>query len=606
MAKRKHKKITPADEPEPGTRRSPRRAPTAASAVQAPPPTTPAVPPTAPLQSPVEATSSVKRIAKARAGLMSPEERQELYGLVAATMEALTRDEATKQKKADDRASEHAAKKRRAAKASIPDAGARAEGGGILSRLPYVVASRAFAFLRAEEFRRLASIKCFQRDGGAKVLRAGVKAACAEIAPYASPPQLTLALRGYEPLAVLEDIAARSSEFLANPDPEALLRVRLIAPLHGADIFSTSFTMSFADYCLLRDCPVTNPRPRCERDVTVAGSVLEILRREPDVFVRTAPDWLGEWLRKFLRDDDVYRATTDDPSSSRFLMLDAAGFAPALRGAVTRASRAKTARKLADALRDVLRDPDAAVALVDDPARAARWRAAVRACLRKLLTHVKRRDQFDDGTCTCLWRCVDATVIRSSGSYLLSSDEVWDEITRADPDATVVTWAIGKISGAANDNDPTFENYSVVSALQSLARYSKPVARKLVALGALGACARVRDGTVRSSKLFGSTVDQLYAKLEASTRPPPEPMPRKKWPTFADCLRDAEDKIHAQAEAKLGLVRKAEQDLEREQAEFSSSTDPAPGVYLRQIPTGTEEIDVEAGVLDGLEVVEAD
>jgi hypothetical protein len=236
MAKRKHKKITPADEPEPGTRRSPRRAPTAASAVQAPPPTTPAAPPTAPLQSPVEATSSVKRIAKARAGLMSPEERQELYGLVAATMEALTRDEATKQKKADDRASEHAAKKRRAAKASIPDAGARVEGGGILGRLPYVVASRAFAFLRAEEFRRLASIKCFQRDGGAKVLRAGVKAACAEIAPYASPPQLTLALRGYEPLAVLEDIAARSSEFLANPDPEALLRVRLIAPLHGADL----------------------------------------------------------------------------------------------------------------------------------------------------------------------------------------------------------------------------------------------------------------------------------------------------------------------------------------------------------------------------------
>ena len=123
---------------------------------------------------------------------------------------------------------------------------------------------------------------------------------------------------------------------------------------------------------------------------------------------------------------------------------------------------------MADALRDVLRDPDAATALVDDPARAARWRAAVRACLRKLMTHVKRRDQFDDGTCTSLWRCVDATVIRSSGSYLLSSDEVWDEITRADPDATVVTWAIGKISGAAND-DPTFENYSVVSALQSLA-----------------------------------------------------------------------------------------------------------------------------------------
>ena len=145
----------------------------------------------------------------------------------------------------------------------------------------------------------------------------------------------------------------------------------------------------------------------------------------------------------------------------------------------------------------------------------------------------------------------------------------------------------------------------------------------------------MRDGTVRSSKLFGSTVDQLYAKLEASTRPPPEPMPRKKWPTFADCLRDAEDKIHAQAEAKLALVRAlcgnqnftarscwifahpthrlistqvrtAEQDLEREQEAFSSATDPAPGMYLRQIPTGTEEIDVEAEVLEGLEVVEVD
>ena len=140
---------------------------------------------------------------------------------------------------------------------------------------------------------------------------------------------------------------------------------------------------------------------------------------------------------------------------------------------------------------------------------------------------------------------------------------------------------------------------------------------------------------MRSSKLFGSTVDQLYAKLEASTRPPPEPMPRKKWPTFADCLRDAEDKIQAQAEAKLALVRilcgnqnftarslifahrthwliyaqvrTAEQDLEREQEAFSSSSPgDGPSMYLRQIPTGTEVIDVEAEVLDGLEVVEVD
>lgn len=586
MAKRKHKKIT-AEATQDG----------AAAPL---PPTTPAARAQPPPQTPVEATSSMQRLSETRAGLMSPEERQDLYGLVAATMEALTRDEHTKQQEADGRADAHAAKKRKAAAASAPDAGARVASGGILDKLPAVVAVKAFAFLTAEDFRRLFTIKCFQRDG--KVLRAGVRAACNSIAPYAAAPQLALGLRGYEPLAVLEDIAARSAEFLAHPDPGPLLRVRLITPPHaGVDIFSTSFTLSFADYCALRDCPVTDPRPRCERDVTVAGSVLEILRREPDVFLRTAPDWLGEWLRKFLRDDDVYRSTSEDAASSRFLMLDAAGLAPALRGAVERASRARTVRKLADALRDTLRDPDAATALVDDPARAARWRAAVRACLRKLLTHVKKRGEFDDATCTSLWRCVDATVIRSSGSYLLSSDEVYDEITRADPDATVVTWAIGKISGATSD-DPSFENYSVVSALQSLARYSKPVARRLVALGALGACARVRDGTVRSSKLFGSTVDQLYTRLEGATRPPPGPTSSgKKWPTFADCLRDAENKIHAQAEAKLALVRTAEQDLEREQAAFCPQ-DP-PGMILTRVPAGVEVIDIDN---IGAEAVEVD
>ena len=55
----------------------------------------------------------------------------------------------------------------------------------------------------------------------------------------------------------------------------------------------------------------------------------------------------------------------------------------------------------------------------------------------------------------------------------------------------------------------------------------------------------------------------------------------------------------------MALVRTAEQDLERAQEAFSSATDPAPGMYLRQIPTGTEVID-DAEVLDGLEVVEAD
>ena len=56
----------------------------------------------------------------------------------------------------------------------------------------------------------------------------------------------------------------------------------------------------------------------------------------------------------------------------------------------------------------------------------------------------------------------------------------------------------------------------------------------------------------------------------------------------------------------MALVRTAEQDLERQQEAFTSSADPAPGMYLRQIPTGTEVIDVEAEVLEGLEVVEVD
>ena len=70
--------------------------------------------------------------------------------------------------------------------------------------------------------------------------------------------------------------------------------------------------------------------------------------------------------------------------------------------------------------------------------------------------------------------------------------------------------------------------------------------------------------------------------------------------------RSAIIQLSEEQQAERDDADRRRQILEREQAEFSSSTDPAPGVYLRQIPTGTEEIDVEAGVLDGFEVVEAD
>ena len=90
-------------------------------------------------------------------------------------------------------------------------------------RLPYVVAeaSRFCAPRSSEGWPRSSASSA----GGAKVLSGRQGGACAEIAPYASP-STHARLEGLRAPGRPGDIAARSSEFLANPDPEASLRVR--------------------------------------------------------------------------------------------------------------------------------------------------------------------------------------------------------------------------------------------------------------------------------------------------------------------------------------------------------------------------------------------
>ena len=108
--------------------------------------------------------------------------------------------------------------------------------------------------------------------------------------------------------------------------------------------------------------------------------------------------------------------------------------------------------KARDALRDVAR-----------PRRAGGWSTILqeqldgaprsgRVCGSS--THVKRRDQFDDGTHS--QRCVDATVIRVRG-YLLSSTRSGTKLRELTRTQRSPRGPSARFPGA-NDNDPTFEN----------------------------------------------------------------------------------------------------------------------------------------------------
>ena len=228
-------------------------------------------------------SQTVREITSERAGSMSEAERKDLHELLQVTAAALSTDESRKADAVKSAEAQRVAKRQRVAAAS-KDAGARINMGA-LRCLKGDVAAKCLAFLRAEDFRSLAQIKCDEVSAG--VLRSGVSKACDAIAPYASPPQLMIG-SGWEPLAVLEDAMARADSFYASQPrrPWArLLRVRArsslvvggVLPAPNPDFVSDdegpiqecqTFHLDIASYCGLDDCPVTAPSPRCERDAT--------------------------------------------------------------------------------------------------------------------------------------------------------------------------------------------------------------------------------------------------------------------------------------------------------------------------------------------------
>ena len=229
-------------------------------------------------------SQTVREITSERAGSMSEAERKDLHELLQVTAAALSTDESRKADAVKSAEAQRVAKRQRVAAAS-KDAGARLNLGA-LQCLKGDVAAKCIAFLRAEDFRSLAQIKCDEVSAG--VLRSGVAMACDAIAPYASPPQLTLGTCGWEPLAVLEDAMARADSFYASQPrrPWArLLRVRARSSLVVGGVLPApnpafesddegpiqdcqTFHLDIASYCGLDDCPVTAPSPRCERDAT--------------------------------------------------------------------------------------------------------------------------------------------------------------------------------------------------------------------------------------------------------------------------------------------------------------------------------------------------
>eukprot|EP00629_Pelagomonadales_sp_RCC1024_P016382 CAMPEP_0119290840 /NCGR_PEP_ID=MMETSP1329-20130426/41405_1 /TAXON_ID=114041 /ORGANISM="Genus nov. species nov., Strain RCC1024" /LENGTH=154 /DNA_ID=CAMNT_0007291659 /DNA_START=250 /DNA_END=710 /DNA_ORIENTATION=+ len=116
----------------------------------------------------------VSALRASSAGSLTPQERSDLYALVAEAVRALEDDSRAKA----DRAEEAREAKRQKAAAPEREAdGARLESSQappILRRLPAAVASEALALLRAEDLRRMGALGAFRGAGGASVLRATV------------------------------------------------------------------------------------------------------------------------------------------------------------------------------------------------------------------------------------------------------------------------------------------------------------------------------------------------------------------------------------------------------------------------------------------------
>lgn len=476
-------------------------------------------------------SQAVREITAERAGAMSDAERQDLHELLAVTAAAISEDDARKAEAVQSAEAGRVAKRHRVATAS-KDAGARL-GAGVLQRLPGGVAAKLLAFCCAEDFRSLAQIKCCRSDASAGVLRAGVRIACEAIAPYTDPPQLMLG-SAWQPLAVLEDAMARADSFYAATPRRpwySLLRVRPLVgheetQQHAVDValdreglrdfdseaegvqVCTPFQMDMASYCGLDDCPVTAPRPRCERDATVAAAVVEILRRVPDKFARHARDWLEQWLKKVLEgDSSLAMSHLDDevvvPSQTRLWLLSAAGFAPALTAAFESARKIATVNALAKGFLAVRSNGHMESVLAAERAHLYQWRDAARAALGALLSCTTKTDGgFRDMQCRLLWRflhrfCNGAKRVHI---YLLQPDVMWNTILEWDLYTPIIAWGVNQMSEPASINQRTVDLVSHV--MRHLARHVPAAARRILSLGALEACERVLDNDVRFGKSF--------------------------------------------------------------------------------------------------------
>ena len=95
--------------------------------------------------------------------------------------------------------------------------------------------------------------------------------------------------------------------------------------------------------------------------------------------------------------------------------------------------------------------------------------------------------------------------------FLLGPADVWAAVN-SDPDTAALKWAVDQLEPAA-PAEVGSESETAVMAVTSLARASEPAKWRIVALGALPKCAKIRDGSVRVNKHFCSIANRLHKLL---------------------------------------------------------------------------------------------
>ena len=299
-----------------------------------------------------------------------------------------------------------------------------------------------------------------------------------------------------------------------------------------------TFHLDIASYCGLDDCPVTAPRPRCERDATVAAAVFEILRRAPDKLVAKARHWLEQWLRKFLDSDSLLRTigrSRDGDkvvlTQTRLWLLSVAGFAPAMKAALESARLVETVNALAQAFGKACRYGHEE-SLLADRTHLYRWRETAHAALEALLSCTKTTDVgVYDTQCRHLWNFLNRFCYGGSRvtTFLLPADIMWDAIVAWDPETPILAWATGKLDpvwiGGLNGEEPhglacLHGLESMIYCMNWLALCLPAVARRVLSLGGLEACERVLASGVRLESGTLRNIENLHATLLESTRPP--------------------------------------------------------------------------------------